>query len=69
MARRAGDAAARVGAGAAHVEAGDGGAIIGMTGHRAQAVELVQVERAVEDVAPHQAELALQVQRREHLAA
>src|SRR5277367_5937917 len=65
----AGDAAAGVGAGAAHIEAGDRAAMVGVAQHRAGREYLVEVERAVEDVAADQAESPLQVQRAHDLAA
>ena len=51
MPGRPGDAAARVGRSAAHVEAGDRRAIIGAPQHWAGGEELVERQRPVKDVA------------------
>src|SRR2546428_2318177 len=55
------DAAAGVGAGAAHVEALDGGAVVGEAGGRAEGEELVGRHGAVVDVAARQAEDRLEI--------
>src|SRR5262245_50973016 len=51
----AGDAAAGVGAGAAVIEALQRPAVVGMAEHRPRGEQLVQRQRAVEDVAAEQA--------------
>jgi hypothetical protein len=51
VAGRAGDAAAGMRAGAAMVEALQGSAIIGVAEHRPRREQLVQRQRAVEDIA------------------
>ena len=68
MARRAGDAAAGMGRGAAHVKPGNRRAVIGVSKHGARRIELVEAEAAVKDVAADEAELALEVERRQDLA-
>ncbi len=65
----AGDAAAGVGARAAMVEALQRPAIIGVAQHRPRREQLIERQRAVKDVAAEQAELPLEVERRQHLAA
>ena len=67
VARRAGDAAARMRARAAHVEAGDRRAVIGMAEHRAGRKNLVERQRAMKDVAAEKAEGAFEIERRKHL--
>src|SRR3546814_2040024 len=69
MARSAGDAAAGVSSGAAHVEALHRPPIGGVAKHGAGGPKLVQGHVAVHDVAADEAELALQVERREDHAA
>src|SRR5664279_2029437 len=69
VARHAADAAARVGTGAAHVEAGDGCAVVAVAEHRPRRPELVERHLAMHDVAADQSELALEVQRRQRDAA
>jgi hypothetical protein len=54
MAGGAGDPAARMRAGAAMVEAGHGAAVVGMAEQRAGPEQLVERERAMEDVAADQ---------------
>src|SRR5215218_11497223 len=66
--RRAGDAAAGMVAGAAMVETEEGAAVVGVAEHRAGGEELVERERAVEDVAAGEPEDTLEVERRERLA-
>src|SRR4030088_3754679 len=63
VAGRAGDAAAGMRAGTAMVEALQRSAIIGVAEHRPRREQLVQRQRTMEDIAPEQAELALQVER------
>src|ERR1700760_1112253 len=58
----AGDAAAGMAARAAMIETSYRRAVIGMAEHRPGREQLVQAQRAVEDVAPEQAELPLQVE-------
>src|SRR5581483_1645054 len=65
VAGRAGDAAARMGAGTAMIEPLQRTTIIGVAQHRARGEQLIQRQRAVEDVAAEKAELALQVERGE----
>src|SRR5690606_10356606 len=67
--RQAGDAAARVAAGAAQVQAAERTAVIALPQQRARAEHLVEAERAVEDVAAEQADAALQVERAQRLVA
>jgi hypothetical protein len=62
VAGSAGDAAAGVGAAAAVIKALQGPTIIGMAEHRTRREQLVQRQRAMEDIAAEQAELALQVE-------
>ena len=64
MAGSAGDAAARMGRGAAHVEAGNGRAIVGVSEHGAGGIKLVETQAAMEDVAADEAEFALEVEAR-----
>src|SRR6185369_7066295 len=66
---RAGDAAAGMGAGAAMVEALQRPAIVGMAEHRPRREQLIERQRAMKDVAAEQAELPLQIERRQYLAA
>src|SRR5689334_5306501 len=61
------DPAARVRRGAAHVEAADGRAVLRPPGSGAEEEELLERQLALEDVALGQAELALDVERREDL--
>ncbi len=63
----AGDAAAGMRAGAAMVESLQGAAIIRMAEHRARREQLVQRQRAMKNIAAEQAELALQIERRQNL--
>src|SRR6185503_14414947 len=64
----AGDSAAGMRAAAAMVKALEWAAIVGVAQHRTGREQLVQAERAVEDVAAEQAELALEIERREGMA-
>ena len=66
---RTGHAATGVGACAAQVQAGNDTTIIRLPDHGPCAEQLVERQRAVEDVATNQAEGALQVHRRQHLPA
>src|SRR5262249_11105484 len=61
------DAAARMRACAAHIEAAQRPAVIAVAEHRARREHLPEIERAVEDVAADKAEGALEVERREDL--
>src|ERR1700688_5217469 len=65
----AGDAAAGMRAAAAVVEALQGPPIVGVAEHRPRREQLVQRQRAVEDIAAEQAELPLEVERRQDLPA
>ena len=69
MAGGAGDATAGMGARATMVEALERPAIVGMAEHWPRREQLVERQRAVKDVAAQQAELALQVERRQDLPA
>src|SRR5689334_159737 len=69
VAGRAGDAAAGMGAGAAVIEGFQWPAIIGMAEHRPRREKLIERQRAVEDIATHEPELALEVERRQDLPA
>src|ERR1700681_5037091 len=60
-----GDAAAGVSARAAHIQALQRPAIVAMAEDRSRREQLVQRERAVEDIASDQSELALEVERRQ----
>ena len=53
---------------AAHVEVADRRAVARPARHRAQEEELLERQLALEDVAFGEAELALEVERRQHLA-
>src|SRR5258705_6797239 len=65
----AGDAAAGMRAASAMVETPQGAAIIGMAEHRPRRKQLVQRQRAMKNVAAEQAELALEIERRQDMAA
>src|SRR6056297_249304 len=67
--RQPGDAATRVGAGTAQVQAGHGATIVGLAEQRTRAEQLVEAQRAMKDVAAQQAVLALEIQRREEAAS
>src|SRR5271170_4369352 len=64
QARRAADAAAGVGRGAAHIEAGNGRAVVGVAEHGPCRIELVEAQLAVKDVAADKPEVALEVEGR-----
>ena len=57
--RRPGDAAARMRARAAQIEARDRHAVVGKAEHRSRREQLIECQCAVENVAAGQAELAL----------
>src|SRR5512146_3324809 len=59
VAGHAGDAAAGMRAGAAHVESANGRTVVAVAEHRTGAEQLIERERAVEDIATRQAEVAL----------
>src|SRR5258705_8727011 len=61
VAGRAGDAASRVCAGTAQVQALQRRAVVGVSQYRSRRPELIERELAVEDVAPCEAEHSLQV--------
>src|SRR4029077_15191718 len=63
----AGDAAAGMRAAAAMVEAFQRPAIIGVAQHRPRREQLIEGQRAMKNIAAEQAELALQIERREDL--
>src|SRR5258707_11911988 len=65
----AGDAAAGMRAAAAMVEPLQRPAIIGMAEHRPRREQLIERQRAVKNIAAEQAELALQIERRQNLPA
>src|SRR5258706_1005927 len=67
-ARRAGDAAAGMRARATEIKPAYRRAVVGVAEHRPRREELVERERAVEDVPADQAEVALEVERREDFA-
>src|SRR5690606_25397306 len=67
--RQAGDAAARMRARAAHAQPRQRAAVVALSQQRTRAEQLVQAQRAVEDVAADQTEGALQVQWRQRLVA
>src|SRR6476619_565244 len=69
VSRQSGHPAARMRAGAAHVEAGEWAAIVRMPQHRARGKHLPEIERAVKDVAADQTEGAFEIERREALPA
>ena len=68
-ARCAHDAAAGVCRGAAHIKVVDGSAVISPAGNGAKEKKLLEGEFALENVALREAEFALEVERREDLAA
>src|SRR4029077_4736136 len=55
--------------GTAHIQIVDGGAVVGPAGHGAEEKKLLERKFALKDVALGEAELALEVERRENLAA
>src|ERR1700722_13409357 len=63
----AGDAAARMGSRAAHVQSLERSTVVPVPEHRPRREQLIEAEGAVEDVATHQTEGALEVQRAEYL--
>src|SRR5581483_6791796 len=63
VARRAGDAAAGMGAGAAHIEAGDRAAIVAVTEDGPCREHLIEFEAAMHDVAAEETETALEIER------
>src|SRR6185437_14573993 len=67
--RQAGDAAAWVGARAAQIKARNRHPVIGVAVDGPHREELVERKRPVEDVATDEAELALEVERRERAPA
>src|SRR5262249_25576676 len=69
VAGRAGDATARMGAGATHIKSRDRAAVIGVAEQRAGGEQLPEVERAVENIAADEPEGALEIERRENLPA
>src|SRR5690606_33307719 len=68
-ARKARDATAGVRAGAAQIQGLQGPAVISLPQQRPRREQLVEPQGAVEDVAAHQAEAALQVEWRQRLVA
>src|SRR5271165_3710201 len=64
--RNAGDAAAGMRTGAAHVKPLERTAVIAVAEHRPRRKQLVECQRAVKNIAPGKTELALEIQRREH---
>src|SRR5258706_5488419 len=69
VAGAAGDAAAGLRAAAAMVEAFQRPAIIGVAEHRPRREQLIERQRAMKNIAAEQAELTLQIERRENLPA
>ncbi len=67
--RNAGHAAARMRAGAAEVQAAHRRPVVAVTEHRSRREQLVERQRAVEDVAADEPELALEIERRERATA
>src|SRR6266496_6003454 len=65
VARSSRDASARMGARAAQVKAAHRRTVIGVAEHRARREQLIEGERAVEDVPADEAEIALEIERRE----
>ena len=68
MARRAGDAAAGMGAGTAVIKPLQRPAIVGMAEHRPRREQLIERQRAVENVAAEQSEISFQIERRQDLS-
>ncbi|MFG3757303.1 hypothetical protein, partial [Klebsiella pneumoniae] len=66
--RRAGDASAGMSAGAAMVEAWQRAAVVGVAQHRPGGKQLVQRQGAMENVTADQPEVALEIERGQHLA-
>src|SRR5690606_9707983 len=69
VARCAGHAAARMGAGTAQVQARQRAAIVRLAEYRPRAEQLIEAQRAVEDVAADEAEVAFEIERALDLAA
>src|SRR5215210_493036 len=69
VAGRAGDAAARMRARTAQIEAFERHAVIGVADHRPSAEQLVEAHLPMENVATDEAEAALEIERRVDLAA
>src|SRR5947199_3487891 len=69
VSRQTGDAAARMRAGAAHVETAQRAAVVRVSEHRARGEHLSKIERAVENIAADEPEGALEIERREYLPA
>src|SRR5690554_2044306 len=67
VSRRAGDAAAWMRARAAHVKPLQRSAVVAVTQHGPRAVQLIEAERTMEDVAADEPETPLEVQRRQRL--
>src|SRR5207244_7768247 len=63
------NAAARVRCRTAEIQALDGSAVLGARGHGTHKKQLVEREFALKDIPFRQAELALEIQWRQHLAA
>src|SRR6202020_3043361 len=63
----AGDAAARMGSRAAHVQSLERSTVVPVPEHRPRREQLIEAEGAVEDVTAHQTEGTLEVQRGEDL--
>ena len=69
VARCAGDAAAGMGAGAAHIEPIDRAAVIAVSQNRTRREHLIEIELSVHDVAAGKAEDALEIERAQRLHA
>src|SRR5262245_64982933 len=69
VAGRAGDAAARMRARAAVVEAGDGAAVVRVAEYRPRPEQLVERQRAVEDITADEPKRLLEIKRAQRLAA
>src|SRR5206468_10907757 len=68
VAGRAGHAATGMRARATVIEAGDRAAVVRMAEHRSRPEQLIERERAVEDVAADEAERLLEIERAQRLA-
>src|SRR6266700_7849750 len=66
VARRSGDAAAGMRTGSAQVQPAHRRAVVGVAEHGPRRKELVERQRAVEDIPADHAELALEVERGEY---
>ena len=62
------DAATGVCGRSTHIEVADGCAVVGPAGDRAKEEKLFERKLALENIALREAELALEIERREHLA-